>query len=143
MIKYIKVNGKRIIEVRPLLPADYPVDASLPEDEIEYIVNPELEARFDKEFIKVDIPIGLDDIELLQGYYFHDGKLVKTNEIKDRQKLSDEMKEIQIWLELNDWVPNKIVTGEWDPADARWLDYLKQRKAKRERFDQLKEILGG
>lgn len=134
MIKYIKVVGKKIVEVRPLLPKDYLVDD-------EYIVNPEVEARFDKEFLRVNIPDDISDIVLLQSYYYQNGKLVKTNEILDRKKLQDESMEIQIWLEQNDWIPNKIITDEWEKSDERWINYLSERKAKRTRLDEIRKKL--
>jgi hypothetical protein len=143
MIKYIKVNGKNIIEVRPLLPANIPVDTSVPPNEMEYMVDKELEAKFDKEFLRVDIPDGLKDIEVMQGYYYQNGKLVKTTEILDKKALYQEFDLIHIWLQQNDWIPNKVITEEWDKTDPRWTEYLKERKAKRLRLDEIRKSLGG
>lgn len=142
MIKYIKVNGKKIVEIRPLLPANIPVDPSVPPNEMEYMVDKELEAKFDKEFLRVDIPDGLKDMEVMQGYYYQNGKLVKTTEILDRKKIADEYNSIHMWLEENDWKVNKIALGEWETTDQRSVDYLKERKAKRLRLDEIRKSLG-
>jgi hypothetical protein len=37
----------------------------------------------------------------------------------------------------NDWKVNKIIVGEWETTDPRWLDYLKQRQIKRARLDEI------
>jgi len=124
MIKYIKVSGERIVEVRPLLEAN--VDSAL-------------KAEFEKEFIRADVPEGLSDIELLQSYNFRNGKFVKTNEMLDNLKSKQEVESIHLWLTRNDWIPNKIITGEWDSTDTRWLNYLKERKEKRGRLDELSD----
>lgn len=142
MIKYIKVNDKKIIEIRPLLPANIPVDTSVPPNEMEYTVDKELEAKFDKEFLRVDIPDGLKDIEVMQGYYYQNGKLIKTTEILNRKKLADEYNSIHMWLEENDWKVNKIALGEWEATDSRCVEYKEQRKAKRARLDEIKKLLG-
>ena len=47
--------------------------------------------------------------------------------------------EIQAWLSANDWKVNKIVIGEWEETDPRWIEYLTQRKAMREEQDLLNE----
>ena len=142
MIKYIKVNGKKIVEVRPLLKANIPVDTTVPPNEMEYTVDKELEAKFDKEFLRVDIPDGLKDIEVMQNYYYQNGKLVKTTEILERKKIQDEYNAIHIWLEENDWKVNKIALGEWESTDSRCVNYLKERKTKRLRLDEIRNILG-
>lgn len=56
-------------------------------------------------------------------------------------KLNSELSKIQRWFKDNDWKPNKIVTGEWTTNDQRWLDYLAERIIKRNRQDEIKNIL--
>ena len=139
MIKYIKLNDKKIVEVRPLLPADFPVEK---EDKIEYIVNPELEAKFDKEFLRLDVPEGVGDVELMRNYYYQNGKFVKTGEIINRANLAEEYYELKEWLTQNDWKVNKVVLSEWESTDPRWVEYKEQRAVKRARLDKIKEALG-
>jgi hypothetical protein len=52
-----------------------------------------------------------------------------------------ELKKIKQWFNDNDWKVNKVVIGEWELDDQRWLDYLKERKAKRDRQDYLNNLL--
>lgn len=54
-----------------------------------------------------------------------------------------EIDEIQQWFIDNDWKVNKIVVGEWEKDDIRWIEYLKERNSKRERLDELNAIIGG
>lgn len=56
-------------------------------------------------------------------------------------KLNRELSQIQRWFQENDWKPNKIITGEWTTHDQRWLDYLAERLIKRNRQDEIKNIL--
>jgi hypothetical protein len=58
------------------------------------------------------------------------------------EKLQLELQEIRRWLKNNDWIPNKIITGEWEETDPRWIDYLSERADKRERQDELTFLLG-
>lgn len=52
-----------------------------------------------------------------------------------------ELEEIKQWFTDNDWKVNKIVIGEWNNNDSRWLEYLKDREIKRARQDELNELL--
>lgn len=54
----------------------------------------------------------------------------------------EEIKKIQIWFNQHDWIPNKIITGEWEITDPRWTEYLSQRQQQRLRQDELKQIIG-
>ena len=47
------------------------------------------------------------------------------------------------WLRDNDWIPNKIVTKEWEETDMRWQTYLSERLKKRRRMDEITELLKG
>lgn len=57
----------------------------------------------------------------------------RDKEIAKNKRLA----EIQKWLSDNDWKVNKIVIGEWEETDPRWIEYLTQRKAMREEQDLL------
>lgn len=52
-----------------------------------------------------------------------------------------ELSEIQKWFIDNDWKINKIVIGEWTKDDERWTTYLEERQIKRNRQDELNQIL--
>ena len=69
------------------------------------------------------------------------GKL-ETFEVIDNEPLFLELTEIYQWFVENDYIPNKIITGEWTETDKRWTDYLKERTAKRKRQDEIKALLG-
>lgn len=58
---------------------------------------------------------------------------------KDQQE--KELKEINVWFQQNDYIPNKIITGEWQSSDPRWTEYLKERQVKRQRQDELTELI--
>ena len=64
-------------------------------------------------------------------------KSLNLNKIKVIKALKD----IDNWFNSTDWIPNKIVTGEWDRSDKRWLDYLIEREKKRKIQDKLKAII--
>lgn len=71
-----------------------------------------------------------------------DNKLLYNEDIYQLiLKTKKELSEIQNWFKENDWKINKIVIGEWTQDDERWTDYLKERKIKRERQDELNKIL--
>ncbi len=52
-----------------------------------------------------------------------------------------ELNQIKQWFKDNDWKVNKVVIGEWDKSDGRWLEYLKERTIKRARQDELNTLL--
>lgn len=142
MEKYIKLDGERIVEVRPLLKANEPIDPTLPPNEIEYQVNPELLERFEKEFTRANVPDGVTDIELLTGYLYRNKKFVKTTIFKEQFELGVELDEIRNWLAQNDWKVNKVFIGEWADTDPRWIEYKEQRAIKRARLDELTTLIG-
>ncbi len=75
--------------------------------------------------------------------YFENGKVVYKNleAIKQRQALEKEQADILQWLADNDWKVNKIVVGEWNKDDPRWVEYLNQRQTKRIRLDEINSLL--
>ena len=54
-----------------------------------------------------------------------------------------ELDSISKWFLNNDWKINKIIIGEWEKTDQRWIDYLAEREIKRARQDQLLESKNG
>lgn len=117
VFRYIKVAGERILEIYSTEPKNI------------------------SEYIEIDVDDSIQDIEVLMFYIYEDGQIYKTDKYVQRKKHRVELKEIQIWLSNNDWKANKIVTGEWETTDQRWLDYLAERSAKRARQDELTLLL--
>jgi len=77
------------------------------------------------------------------GAYYIDGKVVYKNldKIALRQQLEKEQADILQWLLENDWKVNKIVVGEWTKEDPRWLSYLQERQVKRNRLEEIENVL--
>lgn len=118
-----------------------------------------IKVNYDKETGKVigfnrDTPNYIEITEeerrqpLLDKYSYYaveNGKFViKKREVSESELLRDEiyninnrLLEIQKWFVENDWKVNKIVVGEWETDDIRWIDYLNNRKLIREEQDSL------
>ena len=126
MKKYIKLNGEQILEVRPLL---------------EEGTDQETIDMFEKEFITLDVPDDIKDLDLLIKYKYVNGKFVESNEILLKKQYNLELIEINQWFINNDWKVNKVFIGEWEETDPRWINYLSERADKRERQDELKALL--
>ena len=141
MEKYIKVENKRIVGIQPLLKATIPVDPTVPPEQMEYKVDEELQKKIDQEYIKVNTPEGIEDVVLMDKYYYENGKFIKTDNIINKRNLSEEYYEITSWLRENDWKVNKVVLSEWEATDPRWVEHKEQRAVKRARLDKIKETL--
>lgn len=59
-----------------------------------------------------------------------------------RARMIHESGVIKSWFKDNDWKVNKIILGEWEDTDPRWVEYKEQRAAKRARLDEIKVLLG-
>lgn len=118
MKKLIRIDNERIVEIRPL-------------EELEFLEG----------FIEVEVPEANNDIEIMSKFLYKNNKFVKTTQFIDLENAKIELDEIQVWLLRNDWIPNKIITGEWESTDERWLQYLEERKVKRDRQDELNEVV--
>jgi hypothetical protein len=53
------------------------------------------------------------------GFEIFDHEPDQLIEERKKDSLRKELKEIQIWFQINDYIPNKIVTGEWSVDDPR------------------------
>ena len=115
MKKFIKVNGKQIMEIRPEM--------------------------FEDAF-EIEVPDGMHDLDVLRKHHYINGKLVETDAIINKANLSEEYFDIRQWFVNNDWKINKVFLGEWADTDPRWVEYKEQRQIKRARFDKIKEALG-
>jgi hypothetical protein len=128
MKRYIKLQGERIIDVRPL-------------EEINLFKKEELIEQFKKEFVELETP-DVTDLELLAKYIYKNKKFVATDIFLKEEETKNELSEIEYWFAKNDWIPNKIIVGEWETTDPRWTTYLEERAAKRVRRDELLALLG-
>jgi len=52
-----------------------------------------------------------------------------------------ELSEIDAWFASTDYIPNKVIVGEWDATDSRFTFYKQQRLIKRQRRDELVNLL--
>ena len=52
-----------------------------------------------------------------------------------------ELGEIRKWFSQTDYIPNKIVVGEWEETDERWISYKEERIKKRARQDEIMKQL--
>lgn len=90
--------------------------------------------------------LDLDQLDNNDGYLFYnDGRLVHRDDLeandKRREQLIAELEEISSWFSQSDWIPNKVVVGEWAPTDQRFVSYKVERLAKRARQDEIKRLL--
>lgn len=101
------------------------------------------------QLIQVDDEVYKDLVE--HKLMWKDGELINNpdyeayqaeKELKELKKTwRKELNDIHEWFNENDWKPNKIITGEWQIDDQRWIDYLNERAIKRARQDELNELL--
>lgn len=56
--------------------------------------------------------------------------------------LGVELGEIQKWFASTDYIPNKVVVGEWQETDERWIAYKEERARKRTRQDEILKEMG-
>jgi hypothetical protein len=75
------------------------------------------------------------------NYTYENGNFIFHTDNLDKEKLQIELMDIQSWFASTDYIPNKIITGEWLETDQRWIDYLSQRTIKRARQDEINTIL--
>jgi hypothetical protein len=52
-----------------------------------------------------------------------------------------ELRDIQAWLNANDYKVNKHLLGEYADNDPRWTDYLQQRQVKLARYNDLEQVI--
>lgn len=82
-----------------------------------------------------------DDEKIFIGFSkVIDGLFYRNEEKYQRLKNAKlELKEIKEWFLDNDWKINKVIVGEWENTDERYVSYLDERKLKRKRQDELIE----
>ena len=75
------------------------------------------------------------------NYKYENGKIIYRQDNIDKASLYEELIEIKQWFSINDYIPNKIITNEWETTDQRWIDYLSGRTIKRNRQDEINNLL--
>jgi len=85
--------------------------------------------------------ITIEDFAKENGFIIHEEKPEQLVKKETTIELENELKQINIWFQENDYIPNKIITGEWESTDKRWTNYLKERQTKRIRRDEIIELL--
>jgi hypothetical protein len=60
---------------------------------------------------------------------------------EEKVAYENELQQIKKWFLENDYKVNKVVIGEWEATDPRWVEYLNERKTKRNRLDDLNKVL--
>lgn len=85
--------------------------------------------------------VTIEDFAKENGFTVYEDKPEQLVQEETTTALEKELKQINIWFQENDYIPNKIITGEWETTDKRWTDYLKERQTKRIRRDQIKELI--
>lgn len=104
------------------------------EEALSYLLSGEFEDAIIENLI-------LNEDGLVNGEIVKIGQAEEEIERDNIFNLRSELEEINIWLQENDWKVNKIVIGEWEVTDPRWIDYLSERANKRERQDELNFLL--
>lgn len=99
-----------------------------------------------------DLYIEVDDdifqmtlsVETFKAWKVENGQLVvrQKESVPSKVLYEQEFQEIQEWFTTTDYIPNKIITGEWEQTDPRWINYKLERITKRARQDELKSLLG-
>jgi hypothetical protein len=55
-------------------------------------------------------------------------------------ELQNELLQIKKWFLDNDYKVNKVIIGEWQDTDPRWIKYKKERSIKRARQDEINKL---
>ena len=82
-----------------------------------------------------------DAVQSLVEVYYHNGNEI-TEEMHRHYTLLHELKEIRDWFVSTDYIPNKVIVGEWTTDDPRFIAYCEERKKIRARQDEIKKLLG-
>ena len=84
-----------------------------------------------------------DDEEIYIGFSTVVGGVFNSNKpsYDSKNNIKNELKLIKGWFQSNDWKVNKRLLNEWQENDPRWKEYLKERKEKRKKQDELLNLL--
>ncbi len=53
----------------------------------------------------------------------------------------EELAQIDVWFTSTDYIPNKVIVGEWSEDDERFVKYKAERAKKRARRDELETFI--
>ena len=53
----------------------------------------------------------------------------------------EELSQIEVWFASTDYIPNKVIVGEWSEDDERFVKYKAERAKKRARRDELEAFI--
>lgn len=104
-----------------------------------------LEIEDENKFIEV--PFGVFEQTLVslpyKAWKVENGNLINTQYEPDPgiYAAQDELMEIENWFLQNDYKANKVMVGEWELDDPRFIAYKQERVIKRARQDELNELL--
>lgn len=114
-----------------------------------WLIGTKINGLYNEKFFSDMAELDLTDEEFIYlkenalAAHYENGKVVYKGlqQIKQRQAAEKEQADILQWLADNDWKVNKVVVGEWEATDPRWVEYLNERKAKRSRLDDINNLL--
>ena len=149
-----EIKGKLVTPIGDFNCQSFPIIEDkkyfITDEELEKLGKHELKWHYEEETIQVEVDDLEKPLENEQGY---EKKLVdkvitivtlvendNTRELQVASALKEQA-EIHKWLEDNDWKVNKITLGEWLEDDPRVIEYKRERLIKRNRLDELEEIL--
>jgi hypothetical protein len=110
-----------------------------------WLIGTKINGLYNEKFFSDMAELDLTDEEFVYlkenalAAHYENGKVVYKGleQIKKRQANEKEQADILQWLADNDWKVNKVVVGEWDKEDPRWVEYISERQIKRNRLDVL------
>ena len=80
----------------------------------------------------------------LYNYKYVNGQVIETtSDILEVESLKEELKLIFKWFENSDYILFKVIRGNWENTDPRYLSYLVEYQVKHERKEEIEAILGG
>lgn len=108
------------------------------DDNFKYLLTDEEEEKLSKHLLRWDTEDYIDNGVVVKHPILVPNDNTLELQLENARK---ELAEIHQWFIDNDWKINKIVIGEWETDDARWLEYLEERATKRARQDELNSLL--
>jgi hypothetical protein len=98
---------------------------------------------FDKDGneILIATTISIEDYAKENGFKIVNTKPKELASKELKVDLENELIQIKKWFLENDYKVNKVIIGEWEDKDPRWLEYKKERAVKRARQDEIGGLL--
>jgi hypothetical protein len=85
--------------------------------------------------------VSIEDYAKQNGFKIVNEKPSALLSKEEKLNYENELIQIKKWFLENDYKVNKVITGEWEDTDPRWLDYKKERATKRARQDEIGKLL--